>query len=79
MFWDEAQYRSFEGVTVVTPLNIVRQTPKRICLRLRVSESFDNPAIARSWRVRPQNSTVLFWCDAGVQAPAKEYINAHKG
>jgi hypothetical protein len=74
-FWATSSYRDAYGTTTVWPLNIVRDTGRRVCVRLMVSEDFGaQSGYARSWRVRPERRTLLFWCDSSVKSPAARYV-----
>ena len=75
VFWSCATYRTPYGTTTVDPLNIVRDTGRRICLRMEVREDFGSQrGYARSWGVRPERRTFLYWVDATCRSPAAQVV-----
>lgn len=73
--WQRASYNNGYGTVTVSVANVVRSTERRLCVRLRMSEDFGSQrGYARSWRVRPENRTVLYWCDADVPSPAARFV-----
>ena len=73
--WQSASYRNGYGTVRVSVANVVRSTDRRLCVRLRISEDFGSQrGYARSWGVRPEHRTVLYWCDADVPSPASRFV-----
>ena len=73
-FWSDASYDNGYGRVLVSVDNIVRSTERRVCVRLRVSENFGaQGGYARSWGVRPERRSFIFWCDTDAP-PAVRYV-----
>ncbi len=73
-FWSHASYDNGYGRVLVSVDSVVRSTKRRVCVRLRVSESFGSQSgYARSWGVRPERRSFLYWCDTDAP-PAVRYV-----
>ena len=71
LFWATAAYDSGVGDTYVQPLNVVRYTRRKICVRMATWE-----VLPRHMRGSgpPEHRTFLLWLDATVTSPAAHYV-----